>query len=487
LLAGTNKNHGVFNFNTTAFRLAELFEAIHVLNGSGLSCLPYLQYHKIWYASCLADHGRIDLAAQYVRLIARNLKQNNQSPFFNRPFLAQLTELEDRLNVTFDLKQSTQQDTAGGWFGRFTGTALTDHIENLMNTAVGVEPPKVAIKKTPSPSSLYPVPKPDSMDSPGSASTMKNTSSGASAQTQPPPSFSSSNPSAAYSANSAPNFNVKSAQQIINHAYAYQQPMVQEQQSAGNGFPYKYPNSHAPSKKVHESAGGGASLVDAKGSHVKPITQFFEPPRNVKNYSSSVQKINFNVAAPATHQGALKQPTVKQQTQSEIDEDLGFGNSSLKKAAENIAEKKETKQEPDIGKTVEKKASFLSFLWGAKKSDPTAPQAHLPSGSNFVYDKESKRWINKAADSSVAPAPKLAPPPILPPSSGMPPMGNSVQPPHQDSSDLSQREVSKRGAKSRYVDILSSDVSQSANTAVPSFFPSYQQANVSTKIYVFVL
>jgi hypothetical protein len=172
-IAGTgheSKNSPVFSYSPVAFQLAEIFEAVQVFKGSGnISLLPHLQPHKLWYANYLAEHGLVETASKYIKTISHVAKENKGSQHFSVAFITKLTELEDRLNVTFDLKNSDSNSvTSAGWFTGLTTAGFSEKIENLMDLAVGVEQTKLKpLEKEPSYASLYPVPKSEAPSSPG--------------------------------------------------------------------------------------------------------------------------------------------------------------------------------------------------------------------------------------------------------------------------------------------------------------------------------
>lgn len=116
----------------------------------------------------------------------------------------------------------------------------------------------------------------------------------------------------------------------------------------------------------------------------------------------------------------------------EEEEDLGFGNTSIKKtkARESPAHEKEeddkeeakTKNErtaevkkpatkPEL---VQQSSSWLGSLWNWRRGSSQSPApivANLGEEKTFYYDKELKRWVNKnAPETSAAPSPPPPPP-----------------------------------------------------------------------------
>lgn len=115
---------------------------------------------------------------------------------------------------------------------------------------------------------------------------------------------------------------------------------------------------------------------------------------------------------------------------------------------------------------------------------PAVTKAHLPTGSSFYYDNDLKKWVNKNATVSSTPAVVPAPPPKMAslnsvnrsvtPDGLRPPLPQSVQaigaPPSINHSKLAD----KRGARSKYVDILNPNASVEHTAPVfATFVPSF--------------
>ncbi len=136
-----------------------------------------------------------------------------------------------------------------------------------------------------------------------------------------------------------------------------------------------------------------------------------------------------------------------QEEEEEIDDDLGFGNSSIRKKTAKEADDGEgdasvanssvantTKQSEadtsrddaastasadDKRQELKPSASWFGRLWGRSPSTDSAAQqaqakakkAHLGEETSFVYDKELKRWVNKKAGDTGSSASTPPPPP----------------------------------------------------------------------------
>ena len=117
---------------------------------------------------------------------------------------------------------------------------------------------------------------------------------------------------------------------------------------------------------------------------------------------------------------------------------------------------------------------MFSGLFAKKDDQPDVPKAHLPSGSSFYFDPELKKWVNKNASSTSAEESKPAAPPILAKkpeltNPGGPPMGGG--PPRN----------SKRGARSKYVDVINPNSAAEQVAPVNSFMPAAPQQTHSAK------
>eukprot|EP00842_Homolaphlyctis_polyrhiza_P000065 jgi/Hompol1/1059/HPOL_005500-RA len=169
----------------------------------------------------------------------------------------------------------------------------------------------------------------------------------------------------------------------------------------------------------------------------------------------------FTSQAPSHAASPSAAPTESKSIREDEVEDLGFGNSSLRKVksampltdsqdktASASATTDRRASDPDTSASGAKQASEVtqaknqsatpdaekkaaggsrsifggigSWLFMAKpKQDENAPaggvpKAFLPTGNSLYYDNDLKRWVNKGADASAEAKKELAPPPIVP-------------------------------------------------------------------------
>ena len=177
-------------------------------------------------------------------------------------------------------------------------------------------------------------------------------------------------------------------------------------------------------------------------------------------------------------------------------DDLGFGNSSLKKKESKsveleIKEKEAAKgSTPNLDKSkdginllishvIAKKngglwssiTSILPFGVGIKDKDEGAKEMHLPQGSSFVYDPNLKKWVNKKGG-IIEKEESLAPPPLIPEklASSLPNNDNQLLKSGTINEKGSQK---KRSARSKYVDVMNpTGTTTEMPTLVPQFTPS---------------
>ncbi|KAJ3274528.1 vesicle coat component [Terramyces sp. JEL0728] len=197
---------------------------------------------------------------------------------------------------------------------------------------------------------------------------------------------------------------------------------------------------------------------------------------------------------------------VRAPVKTDEDEDLGFGNSKPIPKAPTAAEvkkedpkeevKKEGKQylNPVVKKT---STSFLSRIFSpfsSKKTEeqPTVYKAHLPTGNPIVYDPVTKKWVKKdqLGKTETKQDSGTPPPPILPPStaasevSGPPSVKASDSPistPTGITPPISRSSTKKRGARSKYVDIINPN-SADSSPVVQSFVPQFDSPIGEPKI-----
>ncbi|ORZ30157.1 hypothetical protein BCR44DRAFT_1329700 [Catenaria anguillulae PL171] len=176
------------------------------------------------------------------------------------------------------------------------------------------------------------------------------------------------------------------------------------------------------------------------------------------------------IASPVNQPAATAAPASPPASGAAVDEwdDLGFGNSALKKEkskgkadgqADGSSGSATSPKDTDSGpKSASDSASpadgsggsssgifgIVKSVFGRKKKDgaPGPVKANLGEESTFYFDKELGRWINKNDPSSASMTTSKPPPPppartgSAPPGGGAPPHGGSAPPPSMGSMSM---------------------------------------------------
>ncbi|EIW70788.1 hypothetical protein TREMEDRAFT_61295 [Tremella mesenterica DSM 1558] len=117
-----------------------------------------------------------------------------------------------------------------------------------------------------------------------------------------------------------------------------------------------------------------------------------------------------------------------QHDEEEVEDDLGFGNTSLSRArtpkpessrdtntsnqsTQSTTDKPVTPTPPTDSPKPEQKTGWLRGWFGKKDDSPGPVKANLGEESSMVFDPELKRWVVKGSKGEKTPPPQLAPPP----------------------------------------------------------------------------
>lgn len=452
--------------------------------------------HKLWYSQYLADIGHIDLASKYLKFISHIVKHNKGSSHFSMQFLNQLSALNDRLSVTFDLKIAETISNSSGWFSSLTTVGLSENIDNFMNMAVGIDSSK-PLENITTNNSLYPVPKSEPADLdlrlmpvlPSIPSTFSNTNSqyqggkyGNEISQKIPVTIASNSSTKKATSYSAGGFGLSDEDTSCI--------------SANATFPsYKYQNSTAgPDLHYSQQA---ASVIQPSTSYISapnvlsppvimsskplpPVSPAYQPARDsAPTHSNSVvspnpaENLETNVFASEKIHAKIQQ-SLPALNETEAD-DYGLGNSKLKLSKEDDMKQPVDETKPEA-KVVVKKKSYFSMIFGEWGGDNKAPKAHLPTGMGNMKMINGK-WVNTAA-SAASSENKLAPPPKM--SSANPSMVPSASSSQSLNNSLGSAPIQKT-TRSKYVDIMNpGSANQLQQTvAVSSLLPSFQNPATS--------
>ena len=578
------RNPGTFFKNLNAFHLTELLEFATTLqnNGSVLNAFPHFQAFKFWYASYLADIGYADLAQKYIGSVEYFVKSYSAgSPYFHDVLANKIRVFTDLLSNSPGVAlQMEKQSSSNSWLSKlsnsFTGAALGRGIEQLMNNAVGVDnsPEQTPATKT----QLFQT-EPNQTNFPQADAKQQFTTNSIATSSSAPSqdAFGQSKPGSGHAIPSQPyppvnatyaeqhvdyhhqqhvvydGYNKSTDLSLSTEIYQHQQPSVgqfdnssihpQDSASVAN-----YNVNEDYSKEIQSGYDASYTGYDATyGNSIDHNWHQNGAERNIQQQSYDQTQIP-NQQAPvvtkhAPHKGFEPSPTpVNSSTDSGLnainaapptsnlnqvqsvaeDEDLGFGNTSLRKNSNPKPEESNAGPEANQGETDKEateqqsslkdnknsaanqsSASLLSYfgsIFAGKKTEKpetaTESKAHLPSGSTFYYDTELKKWVNKSANGDAEKKEEVGPPPVVPPStpnhltpaqsqapSQVPsrqaspaPVNNQLNEKAFGQALANKRSSSalggaRRSARQRYVDIINPDAPKESMPVVGSFMP----------------
>ena len=183
---------------------------------------------------------------------------------------------------------------------------------------------------------------------------------------------------------------------------------------AQNGNTTPADEASVPRSNTHENADAADEPQETTGAVDKPPA-----PPVFHHVESDVNEDGLLSTMPAPTLDSSVPAPKHESADDNAGDDLGLGNSRLKKATEKPEEKPAEKPtEKSAEKPVENKgSSWLGRLLGGRSGEKEgkAKKAHLGEETSFYYDKELKRWVNKkAGDDGKAAPPPLPPPPKNP-------------------------------------------------------------------------
>ncbi|KZO95287.1 hypothetical protein CALVIDRAFT_483144 [Calocera viscosa TUFC12733] len=419
--------------------------------------LSHLQPYRLLHALHLAEMGHTALATRYIESIQQTIKlagaKANQ--LYAQSLLVQMKDLQDRLT-------QAPQEAVGFWankvpkptldgFGSWVGTNLTKFIAGEGETTAQNESQENKQDSTGAPIGPFSHYSAISSAVPSNDPSPHGSSTNLVGQSITPPARRAGS-AMSMRHTAAPPF----AAPIDRAASAMDRPRVRNespprmfsadatmstfQQAGQSGISTFVPQVPLESEATASDGWWNASSVDEQ----TPTRDTYHPdgaqPVDSGEFISLMDSVT---PTPMVSQPA-SQPRSPVGFDND-DDDLGFGNSKARSNDDGPSENKEQKEgkkaEPPADKKPTNKPSgwFGGWFGGAKKEAeiPGGPvKANLGEQSSFYYDKEQKRWVNKAAGSS-AESPKPATPPpraqTTSPGGGRPPrssldMGSSSLP-----------------------------------------------------------
>jgi hypothetical protein len=345
-----------FHKNLLSIRLTELYESLFIGGNTIKTPYPHFQVYKLWLISYFLDLGQFNLALKYLQNIYFVIKGcEPKAPFLSPLFLQRLQEYSDRLTVCCsDLNHSNDKkdhSSTGGWLGKIssnlTGAALGRGLEQLMNSAVGVEENSF-VSTNPKRKTLFPLPG-DEVDRVASpALSMAKVSSGG----NPTELFIPPSNSSAYAPSEA--------------SIGYQAPPPVPLKTSPN------PSRLGPYQPPHVPAFNGGSSISYPASYENihdSLNTYSTPnllvPNTLPQPANPAQNVtgNWQPQVPPNKSSILHDPPVSQtlihpvnndgipqpdhQSVQSYDEDLGFGNSSLKKPKAEVHPSQPTTAKPE--------------------------------------------------------------------------------------------------------------------------------------------
>jgi len=463
--------------------------------------VAHLQPYRLLHAAYLAELGHVAEANKYCEAILSSLAK--PSPWFTPTFVHQLRLLVDRIAAAPSEKSNSwigaklskpSLDSIGGWLeGRFTKLVAGDaEAESPQDGTTATQRPfdgpfnsYSTISNTPSArSSPQPHPPAHGVNPYQAASAVPQRTSSAMAM---------SSPYQAYQ-NYAPIDRASSAIDYTKHNQSRPSPpppvppipahlkhhlnksMGLNTNTLGHGSAGASPISPSPlnngSARGKESPSEVATPVqeaqasswwDYSSNAQTPTAATFQQVAEPISMESSGEDGFVSLMDTQQDYGFSTPPVAPPQNHaprfSEEDEeleDLGFGNSKPKAKPETVEQKVEKVEEPvkkaePVEESKKQGRSWLGRWWGGKKEDgaPGPIKANLGQENNFYYDKELKRWVNKAAGAEETKPPPPGPPPppsraqtASPSRAGGPPVrpppfgANSAPPPQRSTSAM---------------------------------------------------
>ncbi|KAJ3551916.1 hypothetical protein NM688_g4435 [Phlebia brevispora] len=401
--------------------------------------IPHLQPYRLVRASSLAELGHVQLANRYCEAISASLTR--PSAYLNVTFVEQLRSLADRLVA------APLVDKSGSWIGSKMARPSLDKIGNWLEgrftsfIAGDDESPKHEMTHAKEPSFSGPF---------AHYSTISSTTT----STAPSPQLSTTNLNGMHSASlptrtgsamalgsaTGSSMQIARASSAIDYLRRKPSPVPRVpsasaasatlsnvppawggQAHIGNGYapiPEATPKAERSGKldvsveeeeNVPDTSAGpqlGSWWGSSDSGAPTPTASSFD--HSDASASQSTDGFISLMDAPTfgAPQSFSRTPSSQRYEEDEEDDELGLGNSTLKKnmekpEAEDTQEVASTKNEPDkleSEKEAEKPASsggWLSRLWKRSDSNPGPVKANLGDASSFYYDKELKRWVNK--------------------------------------------------------------------------------------------
>ncbi|CAA7271684.1 unnamed protein product [Cyclocybe aegerita] len=400
--------------------------------------LPHLQTYRFIQAVSLAEIGDIQLANRYCETITTSL--THPSPYATQALLEQLHGLQERLSGVFHGDKNASWiggkiskpslDSIGGWLeGRFTKlvtgdsdsadspsgqTKVSDHTFNgpfAHYSTISSTTPSARSSPQPPPATVNYFPPPQrttsamATSSPYSHAPVERSSSAMDYMRHKPPAPSTSTSSVPSSEPSPTGYG-------LNGHARDADPYVPKSHSAGNEE-LETPVQAASWWGSDDAAGQtptAATFMKIEESSIQANSDGFVSLMDTQTFSFSSQ------------QPSRQASSTSRQEEIEDDDDLGLGNPKSIPHEEQSKEetspvKEKAAEPPKVTPAAPAVAasngggSWFGKWWRKSENTPGPVKASLGEESSFYYDKEQKRWVNKAAGAEASPKPAAPPPP----------------------------------------------------------------------------
>ncbi|KAH8833595.1 Sec23-binding domain of Sec16-domain-containing protein [Flagelloscypha sp. PMI_526] len=374
---------------------------------------PHLQAYRFTRAAILAEIGEVPLALKYCDAISASL--NQPSPYFTQLFVDQLKELSNR---TAGIAHA---DKGAGWASKLSKPSLdgvAGFFERGFTKLVTGDETATTVEEAETPATRAFA---------GPFAHYSEISSTTTSQSPSP----------------APSLNSSLSTLNAPPLHSYSQPGLGIDR-ASSAVDYTRRGKSEPVHRISSANALTTTFSQASSGAYQPYAPSLSSPANgSEDDAEGGQELSWwgsssNMATPTASCfcKTLLRPTSHTPAPADVfddDDDLGFGNSSIKKSQKpaagssesDAAEKEnsngtaeqekgeESAKRPDpkpVQDSAQSKGWFSSWWGGSSKPAPI--KANLGEQSSFYYDKELKKWVNKKAgeDTSAKPSGPPQPP-----------------------------------------------------------------------------
>ena len=483
---GADHRQALFGRDPDSAFLSEVYELAVSLCATPSPGFPHLQSYKLQRAIVLAENGQKADAQKYCDSIAASIKAwNKPSPYFHPGFFGGLEDLSARLSMS----PKDSSPSAGKWIPKFSSDTVSNSLWGTFNKFVAGEEEETSSTAGGEGIMVDAVAGPFAKiaESGNVSPEISRVQSGVDL-------YSAYNNTPSYIP--TPPVTVKPASQAADRyapTNSYQpksshyEPPVNQRASSGAAYkPTSYGGGYEPSPSPYapqqQTVNPYDSPVPSSVSTGYPGTSTHDSRSSFEDAASSITKpetTESSASEPHPSSGGYQPPSTEftpyepdnsgdeneddkpKPKKSFMDDDDEFtkkADEQARKLQEEEAKKRADEEKKNAAQGIfpritpvdlstssnfldEGKKGWFGSWFGKKDANQPGPiKAKLGEESSFVYDPDLKRWVNKKAGDTTAPAPKPAPPPkrastpasqpsSTPSTPGFPPSGTSSAPP----------------------------------------------------------